>query len=182
MFNPPPYLVSYTPPFAPVKFEEPLPQDAHWFWYVNGGGPVQHWREFSNLDEAYSVLWYARQIAPNSEIYDILHAPTLPPEVARYPIPIISYMTPPGDTTSVYVILGDIPLQNGGTARLYHYAGALADDKAGLYNMLTAQYQNLTGTHEMNYLYGYVSPNAPQEAEVYWGDSTTGPALGGLPY
>lgn len=182
MFNPPPYLVSYTAPGFPLEFETPRPQDASWFWYVNGGGQVQHWREFSNLDDAYSMLWHARLIAPNSEIYDVLRAPWLPPDVGRYPVPIMSYMSQPSDTTSVYVIVGDIPLQNGATARLYQYAGAMADFKAGLYNPLTAQYQNLTGTQNLDALYGYISPEFPVEAEVYWGDSSTGPALGGLPY
>lgn len=195
MFKEPPYLISYTAPGFPLEWEAPRSSNAEYFNFL-GGAQVSYWPEFSNLEEAYSALWYVRQIPGiNVELYDILNNDLeLPPGVGRYPVRIEPHNKPDGDTTSVWAIVGTVPIPND-TARIVYYAGALSDAQKGLYSMRQGQYLlNIGATWDdwgnqvsgpkawpWDAMYAYVSPETPGEAQLYWGVESTGPALGGLP-
>lgn len=200
MFTEPPYQISYTAPGWPLDFEPPRVTNATYFNFL-GGAPVGHWPDFSNLEEAYSALWYVRQISPNvrAEIYNMLDPDNLPPGVGPYPVRVEPHNKPGGDTTSVWVIAGTLALQSGDTARILAYAGALSDAKQGLYSMQQGQYLLAIGATWDDWgnqvsgppawpweaMYAYVSHvtlHSPGEAQLYWGVEGTGPALGGLPY
>lgn len=195
MFTEPPYLISYTAPGFPLQWEAPRSSTSQYFNFL-GGAQVGHWPEFSNLDEAYSALWYVRQMSPhvNVELYDILGNAELPPGVGYYPVPIQAHNKPDGDTTSIWAIIGTVPIPND-TARILYYAGTLFDAQQGLYSPLEGRYLGEIGANfddqgnqvtgpkawPWDAMYAYVSPETPGEAQLYWGVQSTGPALGGLP-
>lgn len=197
MFTLPPYLISYTAPGWPLNWEQPRSVHAEYFNFL-GGAQIEHWPEFSNLDQAYAVLGYVRQISPgvSVEIYDSLDPNNLPPGVGPYPVRVEPNNKAEGDSTSVWVIAGTLALENGGSSRINYYVGALSDAQQGLYSMRQGQYLLHIGATWDDYgnqvsgpkawpwdcQYAYVSPEVPGEANLYWGVQGTGPALGGLPY
>ena len=75
-------------------------------------------------------------------------------------------------------------------ARILARCGLLADSETGLRSWLEEQYLNLTRTKwdnagqiiqgegwPWNTLYAYISQETPAEAQIYWGNSRTGPAI-----
>lgn len=194
MFSPPPFLVSYTAPGFPLAWEPPRPTSDEFFPFVNQGARVQHWPDFADRWDAEGMLTYCQRLAPNAQIYDVINDAYLPPGVARYPVPIATHQMPPYDV-GVYAIVGDIPLPFGQHSRLYVMAGGMADFQQGLRSGLQSAYvsavgmnwndwgQIVSGTNAWPWdaAYALVTPESgAQEALLYWGNSSTGPVLGGL--
>jgi hypothetical protein len=194
MFDRPPFLISYTALGAPLAWEPPRAKRDDWFPFVHPGVAdlrVEHWPDFCSRADAERMLAYCQRLAPNARLIDILHDP-LPPGVGQFPNPIVTHQSPPYDV-SVYAIVGDAPLPYGPAARLYVMAGGMADFQQGLRSGLQNSYMQETRTiwdmggqivsgqgWPWDTAYAYVSPNAADEAQLYWGNFLTGPALGGL--
>lgn len=185
MFSPPPFLASYTAPGFPLVWEPLRPAPDEFFPFATPDVKVNHWPDFCPKGEADRMLAYVKKIDSKAQLIDVLHTSPLPPGVGHYPVPLQPIME--GGDVSVWGILGE-----KGVARIYTYAGSLADIQPGLRSGLETQYVNKAGLTWNNFgqivsgnnawpwdtLYTLVNPTTPDLAFLYWGNVSTGPILG----